>query len=113
MNKLNTFKWLRVALFTLPLVLVAFAVFRTGAYTPTLFEDVINSLHLPISFFTDIFASFFSIAFNTSINGSHALITYMSYIVLVEIALCLVRIPLVVTDVFNWCHNLFKDKIND
>lgn len=113
MNKLNIYKWLRVALLSFPLVLVAFAVFRSGTYSAELFEGVINSLHLPIDFFTDIFTTFFVKAFGASLNGSHAFITYLSYIVLVEIALCLVRIPLVITDLFNLAHNAIKVKCDD
>ena len=113
MNKLNIIKWLRVALLSFPLVIVAFATFRSGAYDSALLTNVLNTLHLPINFFTDIFANFFSTAFNTTVNGSHALIQYLSYIVLCEVALCLVRIPLVITDIFNLCHNIIKNKIDD
>lgn len=113
MNKLNIIKWLRVALLTFPLLLVALAVFRSGEYSSALFEGVISSLHLPITFFADIFATFFSTAFNATINGSHPFITYMSYIVICEIALCLVRIPLIISDIFNLCHNIIRSKIDD
>ena len=108
MKKFNIYKFLRVSLLMFPLVLVAFAVFRSGVFDPDLFEEVLNSLHLPIGFFKDVFTSFYEVAFGMPTELSHAFITYLSYICIVELSMLLVRVPLVIVDLFNLVHNKFK-----
>lgn len=113
MNKLNIYKWLRVALLTLPLLLVALSVFRSGTYDNSVFLGVMDSLHIPVQFFSDRFVGFYCTAFDVKLTTTPVLITYLSYIVLVEIGLVLVRIPLVLVDLFNLAHNTIRGKCDD
>lgn len=110
MNKLNIFKYLRVILLTFPLALICLAVFRSGEYSPALAEGVLNSVHLPINFFADFLTQFFNTCFNANVTASAPLILYFSYVIIIEIGITIIRIPLIVTQLFEMAHNaIFKE----
>ena len=108
-KKIDYLKVIKFIVLLCPILITLFAVFRSGQFEAAILSDSLSAMNLPIDFFTNIFNGVFARCFNVSIENAW-ITEYISYVVIVEVAFVLVRIPLIITDLFDMANNFLRGK---